>query len=78
MLAFQKYSPSPPSSLLLLRLLRALCHLIKILTFVSFFRLLSVDTMVPEEVTPWKDSEAKKLLYKDLLSGDVDDEMQAK
>ena len=34
--------------------------------------------MEPVEVIPWKDSEAKKLLYKDLLSGDVDDEMEPK
>ena len=30
------------------------------------------------EPTPWKDSDAKKLLYDDLVSGDVDDEMKPK
>ena len=35
--------------------------------------------MEPVKGVPnWKDSEAKKLLYEDLLAGEVDDAMEAK
>ena len=34
--------------------------------------------MEPPKEIPWKESEAKRFLYEDLLSGDVDDDMKAK